>query len=1819
MALIVNDDLRFLFLFVTGDEFPDANEDLLRALAHAWEQAGRRLRDEVAPDLRRAIAPIESTFQGLAAQAFVARMAPFVLGKDNYIDSSAAFFFEVAAILRQLALDVEYLKYVVILELSTLQNEFVWAFAAGAVLGPAVLSWLTGRVAMTRTALETLLEWFNLRLGTMGEKAAVGQELLLGMTLSISNQMLITVAAQEMQFAKGTRTEWSREYLSDAAMVGFVGGLLMPPAFELGRRVARVVRSVTELLDAVLRKAHGARDWHRAFAVGVAHVFRESVHEGTTATVANAILTQQLTVSWSDFTAGASSGVARVSGHLLGHTARKLGIAATAAAGSTVDTEPSLTEKPEPATKTGGTYPDEKPGTTMPGPQPYTGEAPGRDDLQDGADPDELPPPYHASTGEVRSVGNGEPDKPTTAPKSVVESVVPKTIPPEMAGGRPRPRLDIAGIASGFPKTLLDDPNRLKTAEDIVARTHHVDKLRQTGHYDHTLLAVAGTAEGSGTGKATQLSLRVAHEWETNLPPVAPGGAPTSEPGPRTESLWSKTESETAEDRYGLSSWAPQFHEVAGKTDAEQLFTALDYQAGHRPGRSAGSSAFSAQPPEEIEGGLAAVRDRIDKAGRGARAIVFVPPRTGGPGGVWHVVHEPGGVRLKRHDGSPADTLPDKTDPVLAVGLDGEDKVVIADTVDARWNTAGLDEARTNVMLSQLKPGERNRRLQLAATMSWAAADLSGLTDTRRFALIRATAGAMATTQARGHAGPDIEGARRFTEHLARQLRITWPEETDSGSWTVRRTAQHALGTPEARPEQLGEHTGIARDVMDTVFDRAETERLALRSAVFRTINDEVRTNGEEAATELAISMAGDLGLANPEFALRYLRDQADRADAAFKTPDALAAARPVVARANNLAQLELRGLERMVTILVATKLRDGEQAASAYSRWLARFLNTTPEHETPRGPLWTEERVLTAGTRAARTLDPVELPRIRRQVVTIVQRYAAGPELARTPGLRDAVNSLVAEALLGPGRFARKRAKATRLAAEISRDLGLGWTRENFARAVDIARRSPRPPQVLLDHARDWVRRRHDPKKFDDENITEQKLIAVVVVTAETAGITVDNLLPEENPTKEQRLTKAAAEAHIEAIAAALADGLDTTAEDPHLWLEDLTGEAAKNWVEARNAETTAALTETERFTRIRDGILEVYESEDQVPYAYRTGDYFYNFWQDSEHPRGLWRRATLEEYRKDQPGWEILFDLDEVATTENEDWFWQSAKLLGPDYRRALIQLSRGGADATVVREFDLKQGSFVDDGFVLPEAARHQVEWIDEDRIYVSTDFGAGSLFKSGLPRVIKEWRRGDPLSKAKTVYEGEPGDVMVFARHDAVPGYERDFIGRWIDAKRLVTFLRTPDRLVRINVPDDARTSVHRDWLLIQVRSPWTVAGREYRAGTLLVTNFDAYLADSRDLTVLFEPDAHTSLQSYDWTRDHLLLTTLSHVQTEMLVLTPERGWHREPLAGAPTKSIVQVLGTDPQHSNEYLLFVDGFIEPSKLLYGHVGSESATLKHEPAWFDAEGMVVDQYFAESLDGTKIPYFVVRHEAGDGPRPTLLTGYGSLERSRLPSYEAEVGRGWLARGGTYVLANIRGGGEYGPRWYTPTVKEGRHLVYEDFAAIAADLVKRGITTWDQLGIQGGSGGGLLMGVMVTRYPELFGAVVSHKPLLDMRRFHRLLAGATWKSEYGNPDDPAQWAFMQPYSPYENVYSGRWYPPALILTRGLDDRVHPGHGRKMLARMLEQGHDVFFYEIKGGHGDLSTDDAVLEYALTYEFLWSMLTAIDPTISPGRS
>lgn len=676
-------------------------------------------------------------------------------------------------------------------------------------------------------------------------------------------------------------------------------------------------------------------------------------------------------------------------------------------------------------------------------------------------------------------------------------------------------------------------------------------------------------------------------------------------------------------------------------------------------------------------------------------------------------------------------------------------------------------------------------------------------------------------------------------------------------------------------------------------------------------------------------------------------------------------------------------------------------------------------------------------------------------------------------------------------------------------------------------------------------------------------------------------------------------------ATMAAMASEASPDGADPYLWLEDVTGDEALDWVRAHNEPALAEFRDA-AFERMRAEALEVLDTDARIPYVVRRGEFLYNFWRDAANPRGLWRRTTLDSYRSDSPDWDVLIDVDELGRADGEKWVWAGAGVIEPEYTRALIGLSRGGSDASVVREFDMTTRQFVAGGFELPEA-KSQIAWADTDTVLVGTDFGAGSLTESGYPRVVKRWRRGAPLADAETVFEGAGTDVRVSASVDRTPGFERTLLRRAVDFwNEEIHELRGPE-LVRIDAPTDASVSIHREWLLIELRSDWHHGATTYRAGSLLAAEYEQFLSGTAELRVVFEPDAHTALHHYAWTRDRLLIVTLADVASRVEIATPGT-WRREPVAGIPAATNTVIAAADEQ-GDEFFLDSSGFVTPSQLMRGTGTGALDRVKSAPTFFDTENFAVAQHFAASADGTAIPYFVVRPARASGPGPTLLYGYGGFETANTPAYNGVLGRLWLARGGTYVLANIRGGGEYGPGWHTQAMRQGRHKVAEDFAAVATDLVDRGITTVAQLGARGGSNGGLLMGIMLTRYPDRFGALVCDVPLLDMKRYHLLLAGASWVAEYGDPDNPDDWKFISEYSPYHNISASLHYPPVLITTSTRDDRVHPGHARKMTAALQAAGHKVWYYEnIEGGHaGAADNEQLAFKAALSYSFLHRML------------
>jgi len=684
---------------------------------------------------------------------------------------------------------------------------------------------------------------------------------------------------------------------------------------------------------------------------------------------------------------------------------------------------------------------------------------------------------------------------------------------------------------------------------------------------------------------------------------------------------------------------------------------------------------------------------------------------------------------------------------------------------------------------------------------------------------------------------------------------------------------------------------------------------------------------------------------------------------------------------------------------------------------------------------------------------------------------------------------------------------------------------------------------------------------------------------------------------------------AHVAAAATPPAD-----MADPYRWLEDVDGDRALNWVRGQQPTLTPVL-QSPGFAKLEAELAEVMASPARLAPAEQLGRHVYNFWRDAEHPRGIWRRSAPEDYLKGQPRWETVLDVDQLAKSEDERWVWAGANCLAPQARRCLVSLSRGGGDAHVLREFDTVERRFITEGeggFTLPEA-KGGAGWADADTLGVYTDFGAGSLTRSGYPRQLKLWKRGTPLAAAKPLLEGGVDEVGLWAWGEHLNGRQQFVLERRTSFFAGKQYLLRDGWLVELPKPDDAQASLFGKQALIELRSDWGA----YPAGAVIATPLQGWLDGRPKFTLLHDPARDGALQSLVPLRDALLVVSMQDVRQHLSEWRAVgQRWQRRAVPTGELESL-SVMALAGQTSNRYLLTRSSFLQPATLEAAEVGrAKRRTLQQLPAFFDTQGMEVRQLHARSADGTLIPYFIVAPSGPlpEGGRPTLLYGYGGFEISMRPAYNGILGRAWLARGGVYVLANLRGGGEFGPRWHQAALREQRQRSFDDFIAVAEDLQRRGITRPDKLGIMGGSLGGLLTSVALVQRPELFGAVVSQVPLTDMRRYHEMLAGASWIEEYGNPDIPEQWDYIGKYSPYHNAVADKRYPPVLYTSSTRDDRVHPGHARKMVARLQEQGHEVLYWEnTEGGHAGASTPAQQARlWALSYGFLQRRLMPPTP-------
>ncbi len=681
-----------------------------------------------------------------------------------------------------------------------------------------------------------------------------------------------------------------------------------------------------------------------------------------------------------------------------------------------------------------------------------------------------------------------------------------------------------------------------------------------------------------------------------------------------------------------------------------------------------------------------------------------------------------------------------------------------------------------------------------------------------------------------------------------------------------------------------------------------------------------------------------------------------------------------------------------------------------------------------------------------------------------------------------------------------------------------------------------------------------------------------------------------------------------------ALAQPAGTT-PDPYAWLEDIEGARALGWVHEQNEATARRLTSRPEYASLYRDALAVLNSASRLPQVEAHGRYLYNLWQDAAHPRGLFRRTTPDELRMNAPAWETVLDVDALARTEGKPWAFAEPVWCRADDRRCLIRLSPGGGDAAEIREFDLEKRAFVRDGFSLP-AAKSRVAWRDPDTLYVATDFGPGTLTQSGYPRIVKLWRRGAPLASAVTLHEAPVTSIWVVARHFGSGAGAVDILTEALTFWTSRFYQVDGTHLEPLSIPASATVvDAFHGRLVLWLKDDWRIQHRVLTAGSIVIADPAALRGGNGSVDLVLVPDRSVVVSAVDVVRDGILATTMDNVRGRLDRFVPNgSGWRRESIPFADNGAI-KVMTTREETGEAWVEF-ESFTTPPTLYHlppGGVAPER--IRAQAPTFDGSRFAVQQLWCTSADGTRIPYFVVgpKEMRYDGANPVWMFSYGGFEISLTPAYSGSYedlhgayGKLWLERGGVFVLANIRGGGEFGPAWHQAALKANHVKAFEDFEAVARDLVARRITSPAHLGIEGRSNGGLLVAATMLRHPELYGAVVCGSPLLDMARYHKLLAGASWEAEYGDPDVPGDWAYLSRYSPYQNVHPGMKLPPILFYTSTRDDRVHPGHARKMAAKMEAMGYAVEYFEnTEGGHhGSVTSEQLATRLARTYTFLW---------------
>lgn len=678
----------------------------------------------------------------------------------------------------------------------------------------------------------------------------------------------------------------------------------------------------------------------------------------------------------------------------------------------------------------------------------------------------------------------------------------------------------------------------------------------------------------------------------------------------------------------------------------------------------------------------------------------------------------------------------------------------------------------------------------------------------------------------------------------------------------------------------------------------------------------------------------------------------------------------------------------------------------------------------------------------------------------------------------------------------------------------------------------------------------------------------------------------------------------------------------DSYTWLEDVEGHQAMEFVKAQNAKTLSTLKHDPHYPILEKDLRKVALAEDRVPTIHMMfNNQLYNFWQDEQHVHGIWRRTTLKSYKTVQPQWETLLDLDALSAQEHENWVWRGAVCLAPEYRHCMVRFSRAGKDATVDREFDLQAKDFVKDGFQIAEA-KSEISWRDENTLYVATDFGAGSLTESQYPREVHLWKRGQPLDQSTKTFEAGPKDVSAFtevyhhADHTALFHF-RNLSGTLTQ----VWYEDMAGHRTEILMPHDAEfAGLFHNLVLFQLRTELATSEQIYKAGTLVGVPLEKLPFGEKALLgmdVLFTPTAQKFLTDVTPLKDEVLVSVLDKVQGKVLRLQPGKNQHWKSHEISFGKTGMTAIGAVDREQDRFFVNFSDFLTPPTVYW--IGSAAPeVVKQSPNRFKSQNLVSEQWLTHSPDGTAIYYFIVHKKdwKKNSQNPTLLFGYGGFEIPMVPNYLETVGKAWLEKGGVYVLATIRGGGEFGPEWHESVARENRQKSFDDFTSVAQDLIRRKVTSPAHLGIQGRSNGGLLVGASFVQHPELYNAVLCQVPLLDMLRYNKLLVGASWEGEYGNPDEPAMRQALLKYSPFQNLKPGTHYPEVMFMTSSKDDRVHPYHARKMMARMQELGMPALYFENTegGGHaGSANLQQRVLWNTLEYTYLWKKLGPTEDT------